>query len=726
MLQQQLQLQLTPVQPAVPGPRPEDAALCSALQQQVDAVQQQFAAASSSRAELLHTWSEQQHQLQLLGSALQQALSQQQPLPPPQHNHHQQQQQQSHDLASVLSLLAQLHGKTQQQATARSAKQQQLVVLQAQAASLQQQAGAEEAERSESKVQLALLFADRQASKAQLKQLRADMEQLRQQAAPGHCDPALLSLAGDAAGVHVAEAVAPDGMNVNGSGEGAGGPTVRQPRSLDAAVATAMQVAAPADAGLADDAKIETDAAVHGNVGMQQQQSRQLPRKRRSSSPDDVLQPAPPAAKKPALYPGEQAIDAGAAAADGISRPIGLPLASISQQQTQQQSAATALQQRQQQGCVVKGPPAACDFIDLSQDDDNTVEAAGPAAAAAAAPAVVTGCRAPAQPNRRPAEEQPQAVGQQTKGSNRQASPSQPAAAAAGSRLPVIPGIHEVTKPRDMQQLQALLAASPAWGFSVAFDTDAAALPRPTGRSSAAAAAVAAAAAAADDDDWLTDGLPLQQQQQQQQRLRRSKEWSWAVLGVAFSVADGCAYYVPLTRKIPGVVEAAGDPVRVGSSERMKQLWQGLADIFCSSKGSSRGPAGSSNSSSIAAVAAAAQACSAAVDALVDPVLAAGDVTGQVKTVDLSNVCPPAAAADAWGFGSTSLNSSSRSRSCVSTGASYGLKSQLAALASPPAASGFAGFVVDGPVVDVRVASWLLAPDDKATEEDTKGAGGRR
>jgi hypothetical protein len=229
---------------------------------------------------------------------------------------------------------------------------------------------------------------------------------------------------------------------------------------------------------------------------------------------------------------------------------------------------------------------------------------------------------------------------------------------------------------------------------------------------------VAAAEAAAADEDWLDYGLQ-QQQQQQQQRQRRSKEWSWSVLGVAFSVADGSAYYVPLTRKIPGVVEAAGDPRRVGSSERMKQLWQGLRDIFCNScrKDGSTGPASSSNS--IAAVAAAADACAVAVHAVVDPVLAAAATTGQMRDVDLSSICPAAAAADAWGFGSSSSSGSPMA-------ASYGLKSQLAALASPPAASGFAGFVVEAPVVDVRVAAWLLAPDDKSTEEDGKGAAGRR
>jgi hypothetical protein len=57
----------------------------------------------------------------------------------------------------------------------------------------------------------------------------------------------------------------------------------------------------------------------------------------------------------------------------------------------------------------------------------------------------------------------------------------------------------------------------------------------------------------------------------------------------------------------------------------------------------------------------------------------------------------------------------------------YGLKQQLKYLAQPPAESGLRGFVVSGPVVDVRVASWMLCSDSTATEEDKwEGKNGRR
>jgi hypothetical protein len=57
----------------------------------------------------------------------------------------------------------------------------------------------------------------------------------------------------------------------------------------------------------------------------------------------------------------------------------------------------------------------------------------------------------------------------------------------------------------------------------------------------------------------------------------------------------------------------------------------------------------------------------------------------------------------------------------------YGLKQQLKYLAQPPAASGFRGFVVSEPVVDVRVAAWMLCSDSKTTEEDQwEGKNGRR
>jgi hypothetical protein len=59
--------------------------------------------------------------------------------------------------------------------------------------------------------------------------------------------------------------------------------------------------------------------------------------------------------------------------------------------------------------------------------------------------------------------------------------------------------------------------------------------------------------------------------------------------------------------------------------------------------------------------------------------------------------------------------------------ATYALKAQLQALASPPAGSGLQGFVMHAPLVDVRIAAWLLHPDDKTCEEDRWGpAPGRK
>jgi hypothetical protein len=211
-----------------------------------------------------------------------------------------------------------------------------------------------------------------------------------------------------------------------------------------------------------------------------------------------------------------------------------------------------------------------------------------------------------------------------------------------------------------------------------------------------------------------------QQQQQQQHQL-----WSWSVLGVAFSVADSCAFYVPLTRQLEagssssvdaGVAAnvasaaVAGDAMRVGTGKRLQQLWDGLATIFTSSSSSSSGSAGSNTSTpgqqqqqqqrsdkSVPAVAAAARAvaaAAAAADAAGKPMLAAST---------------PAAAADIW----------------LSPGpvkATYALKAQLQMLASPPVASGLQGFVLGEPLVDVRIAAWLLHADDKTCEEDRWGA----
>jgi hypothetical protein len=200
------------------------------------------------------------------------------------------------------------------------------------------------------------------------------------------------------------------------------------------------------------------------------------------------------------------------------------------------------------------------------------------------------------------------------------------------------------------------------------------------------------------------------QQQQQQQQL-----WGWSVLGVAFSVADSCAFYVPLTRQLKvsssssmdagvaanvAAATAAGDAVRVGTGKRLRQLWEGLTNIFTSSSSSSSintpGQQQCSNKSvsAVAAAARAVAAAAAAADAAGKPVLAASS---------------PAAAADIW----------------MTPGpvkATYALKTQLQMLASPPVASGLQGFVVGQPLVDVRIAAWLLHPDDKTCEEDRWGS----
>jgi hypothetical protein len=202
-------------------------------------------------------------------------------------------------------------------------------------------------------------------------------------------------------------------------------------------------------------------------------------------------------------------------------------------------------------------------------------------------------------------------------------------------------------------------------------------------------------------------------QQQQQQQL-----WSWSVLGVAFSVADSCAFYVPLTRQLKAssssgtdlgvaasvaAATAAGDAMRVGTGKRLRQLWEGLSTIFTSSSSSSTGSSiytpgqqqrPDKSVSAVAAAARAVAAAAAAADAAGKPVLAASS---------------PAAAADIW----------------MTPGpvkATYALKTQLQMLASPPVASGLQGFVVGEPLVDVRIAAWLLHPDDKTCEEDRWGS----
>ncbi|KAF6260746.1 hypothetical protein COO60DRAFT_857223 [Scenedesmus sp. NREL 46B-D3] len=288
-----------------------------------------------------------------------------------------------------------------------------------------------------------------------------------------------------------------------------------------------------------------------------------------------------------------------------------------------------------------------------------------------------------------------------------------------------------------MQQLTAALAAAPCWGFSVAYDTDHSPAPAPlmapgmalpdlpgkrggsgSGWGSAAGSGSAGGSGGGFGGSRVLDAVagageagaagvePSQEDGGGQTGGRQQQLWSWSVLGVAFSVADGCAFYVPLTRQLkaggassvdPGAAanaaaaSAAGDAMRVGTGKRLRQLWDGLSAIFAASSSrsstSTPGEQQQHQDTSVRAVAAAAQAAG-------KPLLGAYS---------------PAAAAGIW-------------MTPGPVAATYALKAQLQALASPPVLSGLRGFVLRESLVDVRIAAWLLHPDDKTCEEDRWGA----
>jgi hypothetical protein len=134
-----------------------------------------------------------------------------------------------------------------------------------------------------------------------------------------------------------------------------------------------------------------------------------------------------------------------------------------------------------------------------------------------------------------------------------------------------------------------------------------------------------------------------------------------------------------------------------------------------SSSSSSSSPSGSNTATASAADRIAAVATAAQLEA------AAAGYAGAVPLQGLP-VTPPPAFAAAVETGDASV--------WFEPGpvrVTYGLKQQLKYLAQPPARSGLRGFVVSDPVVDVRVASWMLCSDSKSVEEDKwEGKNGRR
>jgi hypothetical protein len=262
-------------------------------------------------------------------------------------------------------------------------------------------------------------------------------------------------------------------------------------------------------------------------------------------------------------------------------------------------------------------------------------------------------------------------------------------------------GVTIVRDGKGIQQLSDVLAAAPSWAFSLAFDTDHAVctpgehlngivLPKPpppgkrkaeAGAASGSASGASAADAQAGSDDEA--GQPQKQQ------------WRWSVMGVAFSVADGSAFYVPLTSSSKGGSSSA-PTVRMGTSSRVKQLWAGLLAIFNSSSSGAAAeqqqqqPGGDMRSRLLLLAAHAASSESA-------------PTSGGVKREGQQAVLGSSSAA--WWGAPGPIR------------VSFALKPQLALLAQPPAASGLHGLCLSEPFVDVRVALWMLNPDAANVEE---------
>jgi hypothetical protein len=257
-------------------------------------------------------------------------------------------------------------------------------------------------------------------------------------------------------------------------------------------------------------------------------------------------------------------------------------------------------------------------------------------------------------------------------------------------------GITVVSDGTGMRELATVLAAAPCWGFSLALDSDHA----PTLSPPALAGMRLPHPAAPVGCDGTGNALTKAPGGVANEALQ---QWEWSVLGVAFSVADGEAFYVPLTRTlkkgaagyVPNIAACGADAKRVGTGERLQDLWQGLARVF----GSAVSANGGQHDSLLSQARAGAHRVTTVVDAAYKQ--AAWERAG------VSAPPPPCCSPVEWlgaGHGPVAVT--------------YGLKAQLAALADPPAGSGLPGLLIGHePLLDVRLAAWVLDPDNKRTQE---------
>eukprot|EP00879_Flechtneria_rotunda_P023988 GHRR01025408.1.p1 GENE.GHRR01025408.1~~GHRR01025408.1.p1 ORF type:complete len:1019 (+),score=450.04 GHRR01025408.1:299-3355(+) len=325
---------------------------------------------------------------------------------------------------------------------------------------------------------------------------------------------------------------------------------------------------------------------------------------------------------------------------------------------------------------------------------------------------------------------------------NPEASASTPAGGIASAALPADngnsarpspaaqaipqPGVTIVKDAVGMQQLQDVLSVAPMWSFSLAFDTDTGgstaavlppglALPTPPvrrsgpGDESSRSSRVRSNPSDSDvavgpvpDVDWLTGSYGRQGEEKGHPEQKQS--WSWSVLGVAFSLGKQGTFYVPLTSFHSGSSgNTATAAQRAGTSERLLQLWSGLKTVF--SQGHS------STGDRVAAVAAAAAAAEAAAKA--------GATNAAAASMSATSAPKPV-------LHKAALIPTTQWLLPQPVRTTFALKQQLALLANPPPPSGLQGINIADPVIDVRLAAWLLDPDAKLMEETAWGELGQK
>jgi hypothetical protein len=304
----------------------------------------------------------------------------------------------------------------------------------------------------------------------------------------------------------------------------------------------------------------------------------------------------------------------------------------------------------------------------------------------------------------------------------------------------------------SMDQLVATLSAAASWGFALHMNEPAPAKGTAAGAARACKGHASGSKASKDD----TAAVAITRSAAAAAAAGGNVAWRWDVLGVAFSTADGCAFYVPLyTTGGRGSSKDIAIRPSISSSSNsrvLKQMWQGVRRIFSCQQHKSRGSGDTASKMGLKGVLQASQqllqqenqqqqqqqgmvtsilgsylrsrvpelaaaATRAATATAAAAVGTASDLPSATTAGNTATPMAPTAAAAAAGVASDTADDTWLSPAPVAV--TFGLKAALQLLSDPPAASCLPGLVLQGSVVDVRVAAWLVSPESMVVAEST-------